>query len=195
MRLRLPWWRSARHAGVNDLQEPFLATEPADTRRGDDQGTLAHAWELFESGRYWEAHRFFLRLFDAGFRAPSFARKLGWSHLAVGDLLRAEACMREAVVVDPDDWQSLFGLGEVLRPRDPTAAKSAFARALSLSPDNLQCVLSTCACDLALKDSAAAEAAARRALDLSTGSASAWINFGAALLLQARFSEAGEAFA
>ena len=68
-------------------------------------------------------------------------------------------------------------------------------RALAASPDNLHCLIDLSACDLADKDAAAAEAHARRALEISGDSRAAWTNLGVALLMQDRLAEADEAFA
>jgi tetratricopeptide (TPR) repeat protein len=78
--------------------------------------------------------------------------------------------------------------------RDLASAKLAFAEALVRSPENLDCLLNLCVCELMSKDAISAEAYARRALKRSV-SASAWANLGFALLMQERLPEAGEAFA
>lgn len=148
---------------------------------------------LFQAGRYWEAHNLFLDLRRSGFRDPEMARHLGWSYLALGQSTEAEACMRETCASKPDDWQSYYGLGEVLRVRDPRAAIAAFNQALELSTDNLHCLLNLCTCHLVTEDGYAAEANARHAIRAAHECAAAWTNLGVALLMQNRAREANDA--
>lgn len=165
-----------------------------DTSVDDAQLTYAKACTLYAWGRYWEALKLFSRLKRLGFHHPGMFRSAGWAHLAVGHLAEAEAYMRETVAADPCDWQSHYGLGEVLRARDPGAAKPAFVQALARSPENIHCLLNLCTCDLALNDGIAAETIARRAIQVADDNAATWSNLGVALLMQNRAREADEAF-
>jgi tetratricopeptide (TPR) repeat protein len=146
-------------------------------------------------GRYWEARRLFLMLSQSGDRRAELLVRLGWTYLAHGDYESAETYLRSAVAAKPANWEAHYGLGEVLRNKDISAAKQAFAYALSVSPNNVNCLINLSACAATMKDVFAAEEHARRAIDLRSASVAAWTNLGVALLLQDRLVEAGEAFA
>ena len=160
----------------------------------DEELIYAKGCTLLAWGRHWEANRCFARLARSGWDRPALFVRLGWTHLASGDLREAEACMRRAVSAAPEDWEARYGLGEVLRNRGVRGAREAFAAALAASPDNLHCLINLSACEAASGDFIVAEEFARRALRISRTSAPAWTNLGVALLLQDRLVEAGEAF-
>ena len=193
MRLRLPWRKSAdTNSPLPSGASASHALTLASSSDLDAQYAQAHA--LHEAGRVWEAHSLLCTLGVRGFVAPGFARMLGWSHLSLGQRQDAEAWMWQAVATEPDAWQSYYGLAEVLRRRDAIAAKATFAQSLSIDPDNEHCLLGLSACHLSLKESAAAEAVARRVVQLAPESAAGWNNLGSALLMQRRVEEALEAF-
>lgn len=154
----------------------------------------AQACTLFAWERKREAHRMFMALHQGGFQQEGLLTMLGWTSLASADYAAAEAYMRQAVDASPGDWESHYGLGVVLRMRDAHAATAAFASALTARPDSIPCLVSLSACALDRRDASLAEHYARRALQVSDASSSAWTNLGMALSMQDRPTEAVEAF-
>ncbi|MBU6485016.1 MAG: tetratricopeptide repeat protein [Betaproteobacteria bacterium] len=162
----------------------------------DDPDLLfARASTLFAWGRSREARPVFLKAERAGLGTSKLYLRSAWCCLWSGFAQEAEGYMRKAVAVDPEDWETHYGLGTVLQGQQkvPEAIES-FERALALSPDNPYCLASLVNGQLDRVSGSRGEMLARHAVDAHPDSATAWTNLAITLIFKERFAEALEAF-
>lgn len=76
---------------------------------------------------------------------PDFAdawADLGCAHAALGDVIEAQRCLKEALDIDPDHIEAHFNLGNVLRQcHDMRAALAHYDAVLDLDPDHWRTLL------------------------------------------------------
>jgi tetratricopeptide (TPR) repeat protein len=162
----------------------------------DDPSLLfIRASTLFSWGRYREGRDELAALAARGVGGFDFHLKLGWADYWTGDVESSERRMRLAVEAKPEDWSGHFGLGNALHARKKyVEARSSFARALELNPDDPYCIGNLVGCEMMLGHLDVAEQLARRAVDIDPSIAVGWSNLGAVLDHQDRYSEAIDAF-
>jgi tetratricopeptide (TPR) repeat protein len=155
----------------------------------------ARASILFHWSRYRESRDALLALEKLGQAGAAFYLKLGWACFWAGDLPQSQRSMNKAVEADPNDWANHFGEGNALHAqRMYREAHTSFRRALDIRPDDPYCLANLLGCELALNNTEAAEALARRAIEVDPGSAVAWSNLGVVLDRLERYEEAIDAY-
>lgn len=169
--------------------EPVTAVAPGDADR-----LFARACTLFDEGRFREARTAFLRAEADGKHDAALALQLGLAQFHCGDVVAAEASLRRAVELGPDEKRARSALAMALlalrRHRD---AEAAFEHVLSLCPGDFECLWMIGLCRLGRGDAHGAEVRFRQAIAADAQRAVAWKDLGAALDAQDRRAEAIEA--
>jgi FkbM family methyltransferase len=156
---------------------------------------LAKASTLFAWGRYHEACETALRADMLGPPCSNGCLLVGWSSFYLGKREDAEAWMRKARDVSPDDWRTHFNLAFVLQTKKLTSeAIASYERALALHPGDFDCLIGLGNCKLDLGDAVSAETYFRWAITVQGERPLAWDHLGVALGRQNRDGEAQEAF-
>ena len=127
---------AGRYADALRRIDDALANSPDDAEL-----VFARASTLFRWGRYIEATASHARASALGLGSGALCTQWGWAAYWSGRQDEALALMRKAVVAQPDDWATHFGLAAMLRANkmlDESIASSV--RALELKPDDFHCM-------------------------------------------------------
>jgi len=156
---------------------------------------FARGSTLFSWGRYTEACAALDAARQHGLCSSALFTQRGWALYWVGRIDDAATSMRHAVAAQPEDWAAHFGLASILRvqKRNDESLVSSM-RALELNPDEFFCLANVVACQVDCGNLDAAEAHARRAIEMYPESALAWSNLGGVLDHQDRRDAAREAY-
>ena len=169
-----------------------LLTRALERNQGETKLWLARGSTLYAWGRFWDAHRDFLRAANAGLVGPVLDTRLGWTCHLVGTSSDAEACMRRVVLAEPDSAESHVGLAVVLAAgKRFDEAIASYERALELAPDHKHALINLGICHLSQGNLDKAEVWLRRATTGHPRSAAAWLHLATALFRQ----DQAEAFA
>lgn len=172
------------------LSVDALAEYPA-----NDELEFARAAVLFDWGRLREARSAFLQLHARGACAPAVQINLAWICRAMGLTTEACAFAEDAARIDTTLPAAHIALGTVLQAlKEWNRAIEAFRRVLDLEPHQHESIANIGHCEFELGNYDAAEAAARRAIELAPERALYRAYLGMALLLQDRIPEARDAF-
>ena len=156
---------------------------------------FARGSTLFQLGRHHEACEWLTKAATRGLQDGALFLQTGWSSMWTVGPEAGEPWMRRAIEVDPGNWVGHFGLGMSLQGQKKIDdAAVSFERALSLAPENSECLTQLFGCRYMQDRFVEAEGYARRAVALDHGAAKNWNNLGVALIAQDRFREATEAF-
>jgi tetratricopeptide (TPR) repeat protein len=119
---------------------------------------------------------------------------LGTALVQAGDVPAAVEPLKEAERLEPDEPQVLVALGSALNDRKLyPEAKPPLLRALSLAPDGVEAMAALAEAEEGLGEIAEAENHAQRALDRSTGDATANQVMGMVRMKQERYAEGRDA--
>ena len=156
---------------------------------------FARAATLLGWGRYWEALWAYESLRTRGWTHQRLPLQFGYVHLALGHLADAEAWMRQALELDPDDTAAKDGLINALmhqgRATDAIAAWEEFFGPGDQDPRRLNWIVY---CKADAGDFESAESHARRLLANEANEPGVWVNLGIALAGLGRRQEALQAF-
>jgi FkbM family methyltransferase len=178
------------HVAALAAIDAALARAPTDARLHRRRGATLYRW-----GRVHEARAATEHAMSLGSVDERTWRQLGWCHLWTGNRDEASRCMTRAVESDARRWEAHFGMATAAQAAGRLDdAIAGFRRVLELAPDSVDARNCLVVCHLDLRDSAAAQAEARRTIAADDAQPMAWANLGVALGRQLRFDEALPAF-
>jgi len=166
-----------------------LAARPHDGALLSAQASTLFAW-----GRFREAREAYQPVIAQGIASAQSWLEAAWLQDSIGQHGEAEAWMRKAVAMDPDNGEAHLGLASVLRRLGRFDEAIALCVAAAKRwPDDARFALCIGQCHLRQGKPAQAESQFRRVLDSEPEQPTIWINLGKSLRLQERHTEALEA--
>jgi tetratricopeptide (TPR) repeat protein len=149
---------------------------------------------LFDWGRFREARDAYLRAEAAGMRGTTLQFQLGLAHQYSGNATAAEACMRQALSLEPDDRRIRASMARLLFDMGRfDEAAVALNSLIEHYPEDTENRWLLGVCKIRQRDLSGAEALFRSALAAGGNRAVIWKDLGVALELQDRLEEAIEA--
>ena len=181
----------AAYDRADPLSRSVFWTEQAEIDPLDPVAGVKAAQALRELGRYDQAADMAQRVLMVQPGNYEAMLEAGRGHIARGQAFYGIQALEQARDARPDDWRpwSLLGTAyeQVRRPED---ARTAWARALTISPDNPDVLTNMAISAMARGDNASAEPLLRRAADQPGASLKVKLNLAMALGLNGKMGEA-----